>query len=153
MVPTQQKKKENKMSSEVLVVDFWANGFGMRVRIALEEKGIEYKYMEEDLRIPERSSLVQEMNPVYKSVPVLIHGGRPICDSLVILQYIDHAWKVGPTLLPQHPHQRAHINGPMLDFGRISSTTRLIRGMQSLSLSLNDLTRPGDVGNDFLIFL
>lgn len=95
------------MSSEVVVVDFWANGFGMRARIALEEKGIEYRYVEEDLSIAERSPLVLEMNPVYKSVPVLIHGRRPICDSLVIVQYIDEAWKVGPTLLPRDPYQRA----------------------------------------------
>ena len=58
---------------DVAVVDFWANGFGMRVRIALEEKGIEYDYVEEDLRIPQRSQLVLEMNPVRKSVPILIH--------------------------------------------------------------------------------
>lgn len=95
------------MSSEVVVVDFWANGFGMRARIALEEKGIEYRYVEEDLSIAERSPLVLEMNPVCKSVPVLIHGRRPICDSLVIVQYIDEAWKVGPTLLPRDPHQGA----------------------------------------------
>ncbi|KAJ8627214.1 hypothetical protein MRB53_020521 [Persea americana] len=117
------------MSSEVLVVDFWANGFGMRVRIALEEKGIEYKYMEEDLRTPERSSLVQEMNPVYKSVPVLIHGGRPICDSLVILQYIDEAWKVGPTLLPQDPHQRAHARfwSDLINKKVFSSQTKFLK--------------------------
>lgn len=95
-------------SGDVVVVDFWANGFGMRMRIALDEKGIEYEYKEEDLRIPQRSQLVLEMNPVRKSLPILIHKGMPICDSLVILEYIDEMWKDGfPPLLPKDPHERA----------------------------------------------
>lgn len=96
------------MASEVLVVDFWANGFGMRVRIALMEKGIHYEHKEGDLRIPQRSPLVLEMNPVRKSVPILIHKGRPVSDSLAILEYIDETWKEGfSLLLPKDPYERA----------------------------------------------
>lgn len=36
--------------SDVVVVNFWGNGFGMRVQIALEEKGVtKYEYKEMDL--------------------------------------------------------------------------------------------------------
>ncbi|CDP08276.1 unnamed protein product [Coffea canephora] len=95
-------------SSSVVVVDFWGNGFGMRVRIALEEKGIKYEYREEDLTNPQRSQLVLDMNPVRKSVPILIHQGQPVCDSAAILGYIDETWKDGfPSLLPRDPYDRA----------------------------------------------
>ncbi|KAH7545166.1 hypothetical protein FEM48_Zijuj01G0064900 [Ziziphus jujuba var. spinosa] len=95
--------------SDDVVVDFWANGFGMRVRIALEEKGIIYEYKEEDLRIAHRSKLVLEMNPVRKSVPILIHKGKPVCDSAVILEFIDETWEGDsfPRLLPEDTFERA----------------------------------------------
>ena len=96
-------------NSDIVVVDFWANGFGMRVRIALEEKGIKYDYIEEDLKIPQRSPLVLEMNPVRKSVPILIHKGKPVCDSAVILEYIEEISKERGSirLLPEDAHERA----------------------------------------------
>lgn len=96
-------------NSDVMVVDFWANGFGMRVRIALEEKGIKYEYEEEDLRIAQRSQLVVEMNPVRKSVPILIYKGNPVCDSAVILEFIDEMWKEdgSPPLLSEDAYERA----------------------------------------------
>ncbi|XAR59354.1 Glutathione transferase [Bertholletia excelsa] len=93
----------------VKVVDYWGNGFGMRVRIALEEKGVQYEHIEEDLINPQRSEIVLQMNPVRKSVPILIHKGRPVSDSLAILEYIEDTWKGDnfPFLLPQDPYERA----------------------------------------------
>ena len=35
---------------QVTLLDFWASPFGMRVRIALAEKGVKYEYSEQDLR-------------------------------------------------------------------------------------------------------
>lgn len=74
----------------------------------MEEKGIAYQYKEEDLNNPQRSQLVLEMNPVRKSVPILVHEGIPVCDSVAILEYIDEVWKDGfPLLLPEDPYERA----------------------------------------------
>ena len=77
----------------------------MRVRIALAEKGLMYEYSEENLW--NKSPLLLEMNPVHKKVPVLIHNGKPICESLMIVQYIDEVWKDKSPLLPSDPYQRA----------------------------------------------
>ncbi|KAJ1287763.1 hypothetical protein BS78_02G035400 [Paspalum vaginatum] len=102
---------DDQQACEVTVVDFWANGFGMRARIALRELGVPFRYVEEDLRVRERSELVRRMNPVHRSVPILIHAGRgPVCGSLNILEYIDDVWGTdnGSPLLPRDPLQRAH---------------------------------------------
>lgn len=93
------------MSEEVILLDVLPSSFGMRVRIALAEKGIEYEYKEENLL--EKSPLLLQMNPVHKMIPVLIHNGKPICESLIILQYIDEVWKDKPSLLPSDPYHQS----------------------------------------------
>ncbi|WCJ38663.1 glutathione S-transferase TAU 25 [Euphorbia peplus] len=90
---------------EVILLDSWTSPFGMRVRLALAEKGITYEYKEQDLY--NKSPLLLEMNPVHKKIPVLIHNGKPVPESLIAVQYIDETWPHNPTLLPSEPYQRA----------------------------------------------
>ncbi|KAG0466144.1 hypothetical protein HPP92_017724 [Vanilla planifolia] len=89
----------------VKLLDFWASPFGQRVRIALAEKGVEYDYHEEELAA--KSELLLKSNPVYKKIPVLIHDGRPVCESLIIIQYIDEVWPGKNTFVPSDPYSRA----------------------------------------------
>lgn len=96
-----------KMGDEVVLLDTFVSVFGMRVRIALAEKGIQYEYKEEDLM--NKSQLLLQMNPIHKKIPVLIHNGKPICESLIIVEYIDEVWKDKSTpLMPSDPYKRAH---------------------------------------------
>ena len=95
------------MANEVVLLDFWPSLFGMRVRIALAEKGIKYEYKEEDL-LNNKRPLLLEVNPIHKKTPVLIHNGKPVCESLIIVQYIDEVWNDKSPLLPSDPYQRAH---------------------------------------------
>ncbi|XP_059663960.1 probable glutathione S-transferase parC [Cornus florida] len=54
-----------------------------------------------------KSPLFLKMNPVNKQIPVLIHNGKPICESLIIVQYIDEVWKDQSSLLPCDLYKRA----------------------------------------------
>ena len=93
-------------SDQVVLLDFFPSVFGIRVRLALAAKGVEYEGKEEDLT-GDKSSLLLKMNPVHKKIPVLIHNGKPICESLIIVEYIDEVWKDRCPLLPSDPYQKA----------------------------------------------
>ncbi|EEF35797.1 probable glutathione S-transferase [Ricinus communis] len=90
---------------EVVVLDFWVSPFCMRVKIALNEKGVSYEAREEDL-FGGKSELLIKSNPVYQKVPVFLHDGKPLSESVVIVGYIDETWP-SPALLPPCPYGRA----------------------------------------------
>ncbi|XP_022950130.1 probable glutathione S-transferase [Cucurbita moschata] len=92
------------MGEELQVFGNHVSPFSRRVELALQLKAIPYQYIEED--IPKKSHLLLKYNPLYKKVPVLVHNGIPLLESLIILEYIDENWKTNP-ILPQHPRERA----------------------------------------------
>ncbi|KAA8536852.1 hypothetical protein F0562_029330 [Nyssa sinensis] len=89
---------------EVKLLGAGYSPFVFRVKWALKLKGIQYEYIEQD--VINKSSLLLHYNPVHKKVPVLIHGGKPIAESVVIIEYLDETWKHNP-ILPVDPYQRA----------------------------------------------
>ncbi|XAR64961.1 Glutathione transferase [Bertholletia excelsa] len=76
-----------------------------RVQIALNLKSVNYEFLEE--KFGSKSDLLLKSNPVHKKMPVLIHGDKPICESLIIVQYIDEVWTSGPSILPSDSYDRA----------------------------------------------
>ncbi|XVE84938.1 hypothetical protein DITRI_Ditri17bG0052000 [Diplodiscus trichospermus] len=93
--------------NDVKVLGSWPSPFVLRVRIALHLKSVNYEYIEENL-LESKSELLLKSNPVFKKVPVLIHGDKPICESLIIVQYIDEVWSSAPSILPSDAYERAN---------------------------------------------
>jgi glutathione S-transferase len=77
-----------------------------RVRIVLEEKGIEVDVVEVDLS--DRPAWIYEKNPTGR-VPVIEEdGGRPLPESAVIMEFLEERYPE-PPLLPPDPADRAVI--------------------------------------------
>ncbi|XP_074263255.1 putative glutathione S-transferase [Silene latifolia] len=89
---------------EVKVYRMWSCPCSWRVELALKIKGIDYEIIDEDLK--NKSDQLIKYNPVHKKIPVLVHDGKPVVESLVILEYIDEIWK-GNALLPSDSYERA----------------------------------------------
>ncbi|KAK7395192.1 hypothetical protein VNO78_15739 [Psophocarpus tetragonolobus] len=89
---------------EVTLLGAIGSPYVCRVKIAFKFKGVEYKYVEENLA--NKSEQLLKYNPVHKKVPVIVHNDKPLAESLVIVEYIDETWTHNP-ILPSDPYQRA----------------------------------------------
>jgi len=81
-----------------------------KVRIALAEKGLAWTSRTLDTSVGVREHLQPDylkLNP-RGVVPTLVHDGRPICESQVILEYLEDAFPEHP-LRPADPVERSHM--------------------------------------------
>ncbi|KAL8121141.1 glutathione S-transferase U17-like [Apium graveolens] len=90
---------------EVKVLGAWPSPYVMRPRISLNIKSVDYEFLQEKLGT--KTELLLKSNPVHKKIPVLIHGDKSICESLIIVEYIDEVWSSNHSIMPSDPYDRA----------------------------------------------
>src|SRR3954466_7810383 len=78
-----------------------------KVRIALAEKGLEYREHLMTLRGDQFEPQYMQLNP-NAVVPTLVHDRRPVIESSVILYYLEEAFPE-PPLMPHDLHERALV--------------------------------------------
>ncbi|NAW40483.1 glutathione S-transferase N-terminal domain-containing protein, partial [Salmonella sp. fj-h1] len=76
-----------------------------RVRIALRLKDISYQYVEVDLQQGEHLTLSYRELNAQRKLPLLMHNGQILTQSLAIIEYLNdiHA---GHDVLPRAPLER-----------------------------------------------
>jgi len=72
-----------------------------KVRIALNEKGLEVREHLLTLRGDQHDPVYRKLNP-NGVVPTLVHDGKPVIESSLILYYLDDAFPQ-PPLMPREP--------------------------------------------------
>lgn len=87
------------------VLGAWPSPYVMRPRISLNIKSVDYEFLQEKLGT--KTELLLKSNPVHKKIPVLIHGDKSICESLIIVEYIDEVWSSNHSIMPSDPYDRA----------------------------------------------
>jgi len=115
-------------AAETTLFCSWFCPYAQRVWIALEEKGVPFRYVEinpyEDALAPgaytKTALSLEEKRRRYPDfvaasprglVPALCHAAEEavtVCDSMVMLEYVDEAWEHAP-LLPETPAERARV--------------------------------------------
>jgi len=82
----------------------WFCPFAQRAWIALLEKKVNFEYVEQNPynKTPEWLAI----NP-RGMVPVIVHKGKSVYESMVCIEYVDEEWSTGNNLLPSDPYHRA----------------------------------------------
>lgn len=79
-----------------------------KVRLCLHEKGLPFKHTQIDFRAKDHlKPEYLKLNP-NGVVPTLLHDGRPVIDSSVIMEYLEEVFPEKP-LQPDNPYDRARM--------------------------------------------
>lgn len=88
-----------------------------RVFATLAHKGVDYDMIEVDVTKKDRPAEFNAVSPFGK-VPVLVHDGRNIFESVVINEYINEIWP-NPPMLPPDAGSRAYAREWITAFNRL----------------------------------
>jgi maleylpyruvate isomerase len=94
--------------SELVLYNYWRSSSSHRVRIALELKGLPYRYEPVNLRTDEQSSEAHRSRSPTGFVPCLVLDGVRYVESVAILELLDDRFPE-PRLFPTDPHARARV--------------------------------------------
>ena len=86
----------------------WRSSASRRVRLCLEEKGLDYESHPVALeKMEHHTPAYLRINP-NGVIPTLVHDGKAIYESGTICEYVDEAFE-GPPLRPADAYQRANM--------------------------------------------
>ena len=93
---------------------YWRSSASYRIRIALNMKGVEYRYVPVNLVKGEQRSVTHLARNTQGYVPVLeLEDGTCLSQSLAIMDYLDASFKT-PKFMPEDPILRSKIFGAAL---------------------------------------
>lgn len=93
------------VGDSVKLYSFWRSSACYRVRIALNLKQVAFETIPVHLAKNEQyQAAFKDINP-QEIIPVLMHGGRVLRQSLAIMEYLDESWPENP-LLPSVARDR-----------------------------------------------
>ena len=102
---------------------FESSPYGWMARMALAEKGLEYEMAEP--RDRDKNPELKSLNPINRT-PTLVDDGKPIFESLAILEYLDEKYP-NPPMMPKDPVDRARARAmSMLGYLYIYADARLV---------------------------
>ncbi|CAM6128835.1 unnamed protein product [Calypogeia fissa] len=93
--------------AEITLFSSRYSSFGQRVQIALTEKGIPFELVKVDFGNKPQALL--DANPIYKKVPTIIHNGKPVAESIVILEYLEEAFPEKVPLMPKDAFGKSQV--------------------------------------------
>jgi len=94
----------SQVSQRVQLYCAWFCPFAQRAWIALNEKKIDYDYVETDPYNKSAEFLAVSPRGL---VPSLVHNGKPIYESVILVEYIDDVWRRDVNFLPDDPYEKA----------------------------------------------
>lgn len=93
----------------LILYNYYRSSTSFRVRLGLEMKGLSYDYKSIHLLNGEQNTAeYRALNPL-GGVPTLVHDGKVLSQSLVILEYLDAAFPETYQLFPQQIFLRAQV--------------------------------------------
>eukprot|EP00401_Gymnodinium_catenatum_P079806 CAMPEP_0117527174 /NCGR_PEP_ID=MMETSP0784-20121206/36661_1 /TAXON_ID=39447 /ORGANISM="" /LENGTH=329 /DNA_ID=CAMNT_0005323417 /DNA_START=1 /DNA_END=990 /DNA_ORIENTATION=+ len=120
-------KQRTAVDTPLLFYCSWFCPFAQRAWIALEEKGVPYRYVEINpyevdprepggyTKRPLKLEVKQAKYPDFVAssprglVPALNNAGQRVWESLQVIEYVDEKFPSGPSLMPADPHKRAMV--------------------------------------------
>jgi len=97
-------------AESIKLYSYWRSSACYRVRIALNLKGIDYQTLPIHLLRDggeQHGAQFSQINP-QELIPVLLHGGRVLRQSLAIIDYLDETWSNNP-LMPSIARDRQRV--------------------------------------------
>ena len=100
------------MTAELIkLYSYWRSSACYRVRIALNLKGMAYETLPVHLLRDggeQHTARFNDINP-QEMIPVLVHGGRILRQSLAIMEYLDETWASSNQLMPAIARDRQRV--------------------------------------------